>query len=132
MSNGGVAAVVTDLTDRPAITTRGGSMRFLSTPAVTGAEHSIFGHLVLHPGEQVAEHVHDYGEETLFVLSGNGILRAGGEELTIGAGQCAFLPRGLAHAVSVAGTEPLVAVFATAPPAPNPQAGHRDLGGRVT
>jgi putative monooxygenase len=101
-------------------------MRFLSTPSGTGSKHHILGHLVLRPGETVPEHVHDYGEESLFVVSGEGVLRAAGVDHPIGAGKCAFLPRGVPHAVRVVGSEPLVAVFASAPPAPSPQVGHRD------
>jgi putative monooxygenase len=120
-------AVITELDKLPVITKRGGEMRFLSTPSATGSKHSIFGHLVLQPGEVVPEHVHDYGEETLFVLSGRGVLRAGGVEHDLGPDQCAFLARGVPHAVRVVGDVPLVAVFASAPPASNPQLGHRDL-----
>jgi len=122
----GGGPVLIELESLPVVTKRGGQMRFLSTPSATGSRHHIFGHLVLRPGEEVAEHVHDYGEESLFVLSGQGILRAGGTEYRLQGGRCAFLPKGVPHAVSVVGAEPLVAVFASAPPAPDPQAGHRD------
>jgi putative monooxygenase len=121
------AATVTRLEDLPVITKRGGEMRFLSTPTATGSQHSIFGHLVLKLGEEVGEHVHDYGEETLYVLSGSGIIRADGTEHALAPGVCVYLPKGCPHALRVTGSEPLVAVFASAPPAPNPQAGHREL-----
>ena len=67
------------------------------------------------------------GEESLFVLSGTGTLLAAGVEHALDPGRCAFIPRGVAHAVKVTGAEALVAVFASAPLAPNPQVGHRDL-----
>jgi putative monooxygenase len=118
--------VLIELESLPVVTKRGGQMRFLSTPSATGSMHHIFGHLVLQPGEEVPEHVHDYGEESLFVLSGKGILRAAGTEHRLEAGRCAFLPKGVPHAVKVVGAEPLVAVFASAPPAPSRHVGHRD------
>jgi putative monooxygenase len=123
----GSAAVATRLGELPVITKRGGEMRFLSTPTATGSKHHIFGHLVLQPGEEVADHLHDYGEESLFVLSGAGVIRAGGVDHALEPGVCVFLPKGIAHSVKVVGTKALVAVFASAPLAPNPQIGHREL-----
>lgn len=120
-------AVVTDLDELAVVTKRGGEMRFLSTPSATGSKHHILGHLVLQPGETVPEHVHDYSEESLFAVSGEGVVRAAGIDHAITAGKCVFLPRSVPHAVRVVGTEPLVAIFASAPPAPTPQVGHRDL-----
>lgn len=122
-----VVATVTCVGDRPILTSRGGAIRMLSTPALTGSQHSVFGHLVLKPGEEVPEHLHDYSEETLFIVSGKGRLAARGQPpILLTAGHCVYLPRGLPHALTNVGFEELVAVFTSAPPAPASTAGHRE------
>lgn len=121
-------AVVIDLADVEPITARGGTIRIPVTPARVGSRHHIFGRATLEAGEEIREHVHDYGEESILVVSGRGTLIANGEEFELIPDRVAFAPRGTRHAIVNPGPEPLVLVFASAPLAPQPAAGHRETG----
>ena len=121
-------AVVIDLADVEPITARGGTIRIPVTPARAGSRHHIFGRAILEAGEEIREHVHDYGEESILVVSGRGTLIANGEAFELIPDRVAFAPRGTRHAIVNPGPEPLVLVFASAPLAPQPAAGHRETG----
>jgi quercetin dioxygenase-like cupin family protein len=54
--------------------------------------------VALAPGGHVPAHVHAHDDETLYVLEGALDVRVGDERQTLGAGGCAFAPRGTAHA----------------------------------
>jgi len=111
------------------VTRRGGQIRVAISPRTVGSRHHILGEVVLRPGESIAEHVHDYGEESLFVVRGSGELRAEGGLYPLGPGLVAFAPRGSSHAIDNTGTDELVIVFASAPLAPSPDSGHRETAG---
>ena len=121
----GEVAIV-DIDDVPPVHSRGGEIRVPISPRAVGAQHHIFGRAVLEPGEAIGEHVHDYGEETLFIVSGTGVLTAEGRSYSVKPGLAIFAPRGSSHAIRNDGTETLVLVFASAPPAPTPASGHRE------
>lgn len=110
---------------------RGGDLRVTISPKTVNARHHIMGRVVLAPGEQVLEHAHDYGEESFYIVSGNGTLQSQGEEFPLHAGLSAYTPRGVSHSVSNTGTEPLIIVFASAPLAPSPEKGHRNTDVQV-
>lgn len=128
VEDGGEVAVVA-IASIDAITRRGGDIRVAISPRTVGSRHHILGEAVLRPGESIAEHVHDYGEESLFVVRGSGELRAEGRQYPLGPGLVVFAPRGTSHAIDNTGTEELVLVFASAPLAPSPDAGHRETAG---
>lgn len=120
------SAVAVDLVAVPEMHDRGGTIRVMVTPKRTGAEHHIFGHAVLRPGEIIREHVHDYGEETIFVVRGAGTMVADDVEVSLLPDRLVFCPRGTRHAIRNDGGEELVMLFASAPLAPSPEAGHRE------
>jgi quercetin dioxygenase-like cupin family protein len=53
--------------------------------------------VTLSPGGGVPDHVHARDDETLYVLEGSLDVRVGNEHLALGAGGCAFAPRGTVH-----------------------------------
>jgi quercetin dioxygenase-like cupin family protein len=54
----------------------------------------------LSPGGGVPDHVHARDDETVYVLEGSLDVRVGDEHLALGAGGCAFAPRGTVHGFS--------------------------------
>lgn len=62
------------------------------------------------PGRDSTEHhVHHFEEECVYVLSGEGVVRLGEEQQTIGAGDFIGCPtNGVPHSMRATGEEPLV------------------------
>lgn len=114
------------LADVPPREERGASIQVLISPKTAGATGYILGRAELAAGAVDAAHAHDYGEETIFVLQGTGVLRAHGDEFAIAPGSCLFIPRGVVHSVHNTGSETIVVVFANGPLAPRPELGHRE------
>lgn len=113
--------------DVPVVHARGGQMRVLATPATVGATQLIMGHVLLQRGEEIKEHLHDYGEESVFVIRGQGTVFIEDVPYPLHE-QCVFLvKKGLRHRVVNEGPDDLELVFATAPLAPRPEIGHRDV-----
>lgn len=134
MSNGTLVelnsrVVMVDLADVAPIVQRGGELRVLITPKRAASRHHIFGQAVLAPGEVIAEHAHDYGEESLYVVRGTGVLLADGEAQQLQPGRAALIPASIAHEVRNTGGETLELIFASAPLAPTAEVGHRDVNG---
>jgi pimeloyl-ACP methyl ester carboxylesterase len=117
---------IVDIANVQPVHHRGGDLRVAITPKSVGSQHHIMGQVVLAPGESVAEHAHDYGEESIFVVEGSGVFVGGGQEYQLVPGRGLYTPRGVLHSVTNTGADPLVLVFASAPLAPSPEAGHRD------
>ena len=55
-------------------------------------------------------HVHDHDDETVFVLSGGGVVWAGPDRWELGPGDTAFLPRGLPHAYRFTSTAEILTI----------------------
>jgi putative monooxygenase len=111
----------------PERTDRGGTYRVLITPASVQARQLIMGKAVIPPGERVMAHAHDYSEEAFFVVSGKGRAIIDGETVEFSAGDAVRVPKGLVHAIENSGDEDVVVVFASAPLAPRPEIGHRNI-----
>lgn len=121
------AGTVVQFGDVPVVHARGGQMRVLATPATVGATQLIMGHVLLQPGEEIKEHLHDYGEESVFVMRGQGTVFIEDVPYPLQE-QCVFLvAKGLRHRVVNEGPGDMELVFATAPLAPRPEIGHRDV-----
>src|SRR5258708_3676815 len=60
-------------------------------------------------------HIHHDSDEIAYVLSGEITFKIGHEVTVGGAGTCAFMPRGLAHAWKNTGTEPGRVLFLYSP-----------------
>lgn len=72
-------------------------------------------HAVLPPGRTIEPHVDPY-EEIYFVLSGQGLMRVGGEEALVGPLDATYLPAQIPHALTNTGDEDLVILVVAAPP----------------
>lgn len=68
--------------------------------AETGGSFALFED-VLEKGKVTPWHTHPESEESVYVLEGEILVRAGEIERTIGAGGVTFIPRGVPHAFTV-------------------------------
>lgn len=59
-----------------------------------------------------APHVHDYHDETLYVIEGEGSILLGEETHPLAAGDVVFIPAGTVHTPIIAGTERTLSVYA--------------------
>lgn len=69
----------------------------------------------LEPGQEQKGHVHAGSDKVYYVLSGSGVFHIGTEERELRAGQAAFAPAGLSHAVRNTGAERLALLVFMAP-----------------
>jgi len=94
-----------------------GMLKFLSEPAVTGAERFSFGMVVLSPGKGHDSHAHPGVEEIIFVMSGVGEQTIDGEgPVKVSAGDCFHIPPDVVHSTRNTGWEPLRLLVVYAPP----------------
>ena len=63
---------------------------------------------VLQVREPVAEHAHADADEVLYVVAGEGTVRAKGASTPMTAGSLAVLPRGTSHTLERTGRNPLI------------------------
>jgi putative monooxygenase len=105
---------------------RGGDLRVLLGPATVGATGGFMGILTLAPGQFVAEHLHPYSEEFLYVVSGAVLARLDGEQMAVAQGEGLFVPIGIRHRVANPNAVPAVVTFHLCPLAPRPELGHVD------
>ena len=109
-------------------TDRGGGYRVLITPGSVDAQQLIMGTARVPPGDKVAPHAHDYSEECFFVMRGQGLLSLDGlGTFPFRAGDACFVPQGVVHTIENTGEEDIDVVFASAPLAPRPALGHRNI-----
>ncbi len=59
------------------------------------------------PGGWISDHVHPHAEQWYYILSGQGAMKVGTEEKTVGEGHLVFVPRDTIHSYRVVGEEPL-------------------------
>jgi quercetin dioxygenase-like cupin family protein len=82
-----------------------------------GAVSANMNYVVLEPGERNREHVHDYSEDTIFILDGHGTAEdiTNGKKWPIGPGDAVTIPPGVWHAVAADRGERLVSVGGPCP-----------------
>ena len=68
-----------------------------------GAKNTTLNLSVSKPGNEFAQHVHDYFDDTILVLEGEVNLRQGDSLRLFKAGECAFVPTGQIHGTVTAG-----------------------------
>ncbi|MEJ3750547.1 cupin domain-containing protein [Actinomycetes bacterium KLBMP 9797] len=124
MSNPPIAKVAAS--DVPSNRRRGGDVRVLLSPKTVGATSGFGGVLTLEPGEIVAEHLHPYSEEFVYVVSGVVLMRVGTDYVSLEPGDALMVPLGARHRVENRGDQPARAVFHLSPLAPRPELGHVD------
>ena len=112
--------------DIPADRRRGADLRVLLSPRTVGAGKGLLGVVELRPGEFVNEHYHPYSEESLYVVSGEVVVRVDGEPVTLAADEALLVPVNIRHRLENPGTAPARVVFALSGLAPRPELGHVD------
>jgi Cupin domain/Carboxypeptidase regulatory-like domain len=60
--------------------------------------------------EPLETHTHDEAEEFLYVIAGEGNAQVSGRDQRVKAGVLVFVPRGIAHALTASGRNPLILV----------------------
>lgn len=68
------------------------------------------------PGQEHAPHKHEGQDKLYVVLQGTGKVRIGDEEQSLTAGDAAFAPSGVLHAIRNSGTERLIVMAILSPP----------------
>ncbi|MGW3186093.1 cupin domain-containing protein [Kitasatospora sp. NPDC001119] len=113
--------------EAPASKRLGGTIRPLLTPTSVGAGSGFLGTMALEPGEFIAEHIHPYSDEFLFVAQGSVVLRVDGEELALDTHEAAMVSKHGSHRIENRGDSPALVVFQIAPLAPSPEEGHVEV-----
>lgn len=99
----------------PFVTKDGSIIRELMHPARHDARHQSLAEATVPPGGATTLHRHHATEEIYHVLRGEGLMRLGGEELRVGAGDTVCIRPGVAHGVRNVGEGELVLLCACAP-----------------
>ena len=81
-----------------------------------GAKKTTLNYSVSKPGDEFAQHVHDYSDDTILVLQGEVDLRQGDSKTRFTGGHCAFVPSGQIHGTVTAGTREAVMISFQNPP----------------
>ncbi len=123
MSNKGIINV----NSLPTVTSRGGKIKVFASPTALGSTKVIMGVATLGPGQEISEHVHDYGEEAVLVLKGTGGVQINNTKHIIKKGDSFLVKQGEKHRVYNQSSNDLELVFASAPLAPSNDKGHRDI-----
>lgn len=114
--------------DMPTITSRGGAINILISPHTVGSTQHIMGYSELHVNDRVHPHVHDYSEESFFVLEGRGRIHIEQiDPIDFEQGDAVFVPKGKIHWIENTGDAIMKVVFMVSPLAPTPNAGHRNV-----
>jgi putative monooxygenase len=105
---------------------RGGDLRAMLTPTVTGATSGFMGVAMIRPGDRIAEHYHPYSEEFVFVVRGELEVDLDGTAYALPPDHGLLIPKDVRHRFrNVGGTEARM-VFHLGPLAPRPELGHVD------
>ncbi len=81
-----------------------------------GAKNTTLNFSISKPGNEFAQHVHDYSDDTILVLQGEVNLRQGDLLKLFKAGECAFVPAGQIHGTVTAGTGEAIMISFQNPP----------------
>jgi len=81
-----------------------------------GAKKTTLNYSLSKPGNEFAQHVHDYSDDTILVLQGEVDLRQGDSRRRFKAGECAFVPTGQIHGTVTAGTGEAIMISFQNPP----------------
>ena len=95
-----------------------GTLKWMNTPEVTGAEEFSTGIVQLDPGEGHERHDHPDSEEILYVVNGEGTQTVADDEFDIAVGDMVHIPAGVMHSTVNTGWEPLKLVAVYGPPGP--------------
>ncbi|MET9080254.1 cupin domain-containing protein [Streptomyces sp. NPDC004232] len=105
---------------------RGGDIRVVLSPTLTGSTSGFMGIVTLEPGQGVTEHYHPYSEEFLYIVRGAMTATVDDRVIELVADEAIMVPIGIRHRLTNNGTETAAAVFHLSPLAPKPALGHVD------
>jgi putative monooxygenase len=105
---------------------RGGEVRVLLSPRTVGSTSGFMGTAALAPGERIAEHLHPYSEEFVYVVAGAIAAELDGVPHPLRHGEGLLIPPHTRHRLVNSGPEPASLVFHLGPLAPEPALGHVD------
>jgi len=89
---------------------------YLLGPQNSRARNLAFGLAEFPGGTLAAAHSHAAEEEIIFILSGQGAILGGEQQVPLQSGVAIFIPPGLTHQIRVDGDEPLKLVTLFSPP----------------
>ena len=96
-----------------------GTIKVLSEPQVTQAEHTSFAMAVLDPGKGHDRHNHPGSEEIIFLMSGVGQQMVDDQPpVTIRPGASIYVPAGVYHSTLNTGWEPMRLLVVYSPAGP--------------
>ena len=96
-----------------------GTVKVLSEPQVTDAEHTSFAMAVLDPGKGHDRHNHPGSEEIIFLMSGVGQQMVDDQPpVTIRPGASIYVPAGVYHSTLNTGWEPMRLLVVYSPAGP--------------
>ncbi len=89
---------------------------YLLGPQNSQAKNLVFGLAEFPGGTLAAVHTHKVEEEIIYILSGEGAIISGEQEVQLEPGRAIFIPPGLPHQIRADGEEPLKLVTLFSPP----------------
>src|SRR4051812_10947022 len=99
---------------------RGGDLRVMLSPLSVRATSGFMGGGSLQPGEYVAEHIHPYSEEFIYLVRGRITVRIDGVPVELEPDEALMVPINARHRIENNGDEPAFVVFHLSPLAPRP------------
>lgn len=99
----------------PFTTLDGSTIREVAGRVSLPAANQSLAEATVPPGRSTAPHFHRVTEELYFFTAGAGVLRIGGDERPVRAGDCAVIPPGAEHELRNPGEAPLVLLCCCAP-----------------
>lgn len=114
------------LTDIAPDRRRGGEIRVLLSPKSAGSTSGFMGTATIAPGERIAEHLHPYSEEFIYVVGGAISAELEGVPHRLAAGEGLLVPPHVRHRLVNEGDQIASLVFHLGPLAPRPELGHVD------
>ncbi len=112
--------------DVPPDRRRGGEVRVLLSPRTVESTSGFMGTAALGAGERIAEHLHPYSEEFLYLVAGAVTAELDGVPHSLGQGDGLLIPPGIRHRLINSGPDDATLVFHLGPLAPRPDLGHVD------
>jgi mannose-6-phosphate isomerase-like protein (cupin superfamily) len=101
----------------PYVTRDGSTIREWAGPGYAAEASGLsLAEAIVAPGRATIEHLHRRSEELYLVAAGSGVLRVGGEEQAVAAGDCVAIAPGTPHRLRNDGEVDLVVVCACSPP----------------
>lgn len=103
-------------------------LKILASPEINNSKHILMGEMILYADGETDPHIHDYGDEAMLLLAGNGFVYVDGERFCVSARQSWVIPRGCVHHIkNTSDSEKMIIIFSVSPLAPKAKDGHRNV-----